>query len=119
MSDKIKPCPFCGGEAHLVQTGLPDRYRIECSWNALCFAHKTLVEYLDRDVAIEQWNKRAQTIHKSWERMENPYGELEGFMCVCGHQSQSATNYCPHCGAKMDGSEIEGRKRNNEQSHFY
>jgi hypothetical protein len=41
----------------------------------------------------------------TWERMENAYGELEGFMCRCGSQSQMASNYCPHCGRKMSGGE--------------
>jgi hypothetical protein len=37
-----------------------------------------------------------------WERIINPYGKLEGFICQCGHQSQSASNFCPNCGASMD-----------------
>lgn len=41
----------------------------------------------------------AEVKRGEWERMINPYGELEGFMCECGHQSQAATNYCPNCGA--------------------
>lgn len=44
-----------------------------------------------------------------WERMENPYGELEGFMCECGHQSQSASHYCSNCGRKMTGGEKKVR----------
>ena len=43
--------------------------------------------------------------HGVWERMENPYGELEGFMCVCGHQSNAASPYCSQCGRKMAGGE--------------
>ena len=41
-----------------------------------------------------------------WERIENPYGELEGFICECGSQSQCASNYCPNCGKKMTGGEM-------------
>ena len=41
-------------------------------------------------------------VHGRWERMVNPYGELEGFICECGHQDSCASNYCPSCGAKMD-----------------
>lgn len=40
-----------------------------------------------------------------WERIENAYGELEGFICGCGHQDQAATNYCSNCGRKMSGGE--------------
>ena len=41
----------------------------------------------------------------TWERIENPYGELEGFICECGHQSDSASNYCSNCGRKMLGGD--------------
>lgn len=43
--------------------------------------------------------------HGIWERIENPYGELEGFICECGRQSDSASNYCSNCGRKMSGGE--------------
>jgi hypothetical protein len=38
---------------------------------------------------------------KKWERMINPYGELEGFICECGYSDTSASKYCPSCGSKM------------------
>lgn len=38
---------------------------------------------------------------KKWERMVNPYGELEGFICECGYSDTSASNFCPSCGSKM------------------
>ena len=38
-----------------------------------------------------------------WERITDPYGYLEGFLCKCGIQAYSASNFCPHCGgAKTD-----------------
>lgn len=43
-----------------------------------------------------------KVVHGQWERIINPRGELEGFICQCGHQSQSASNFCPNCGARMD-----------------
>jgi hypothetical protein len=45
------------------------------------------------------------TKHGVWERMENPGGELEGFMCECRHQSNAASPYCSNCGRKMSGGE--------------
>lgn len=42
-----------------------------------------------------------------WERMESACGELEGFICECGHKSDSATNYCSNCGRKMSGGEVK------------
>ena len=50
------------------------------------------------------WADEAQQ-NGIWERIENPYGELEGFICECGHQSDSASNYCSNCGRKMSGGE--------------
>lgn len=43
-------------------------------------------------------------ILQKWERIINPYGELEGFICTCGHQSNTASNYCPSCGVRMEDS---------------
>lgn len=41
-----------------------------------------------------------------WERMENAYGELEGFIHVeCGFSGKCAFNHCPSCGYKMTGGE--------------
>ena len=38
-----------------------------------------------------------------WERITDPYGKLEGFLCKCGTQTYSASNFCPNCGdAKTD-----------------
>ena len=38
-----------------------------------------------------------------WEHIIDPYGKLEGFICKCGTQTYSASNFCPHCGgAKTD-----------------
>ena len=33
-----------------------------------------------------------------WERITDPYGKLEGFLCKCGTQTYGASNFCPHCG---------------------
>lgn len=45
----------------------------------------------------------APVVHARWEVMRDPYGEIEGFLCSCGHESLSASNYCPECGARMVG----------------
>lgn len=42
-------------------------------------------------------------VHGRWEEIRNPYGELEGWLCKCGREVTSYDNYCPSCGAKMDG----------------
>lgn len=44
-----------------------------------------------------------------WGLNVDPYGDLKEFICDCGRSSESASNYCPSCGTKMDNSDIEVR----------
>ena len=47
----------------------------------------------------------APVVHARWDVMRDPYGEIEGFLCACGYESPSASNYCPGCGASMDAED--------------
>lgn len=58
MNDKLKPCPFCGGEAVLMQGYY---YGIECK---SCFSRTDL--YSDTKSAVEAWNNRTST----WKPIE-------------------------------------------------
>lgn len=49
---KLKPCPFCGGEAEMFM--LDDRYTVRCR---SCFCGTG--EYKDPERASETWNRRA------------------------------------------------------------
>ena len=42
-----------------------------------------------------------------WERITDPYGHLEGFLCKCGTQTYSASNFCPHCGGAKTDEAVE------------
>lgn len=42
-----------------------------------------------------------------WERITDPYGKLEGFLCKCGTQTYGASNFCPHCGGAMTDEAVE------------
>ena len=42
-----------------------------------------------------------------WERITDPYGKLEGFLCKCGTQTYSASNFCPNCGGAMTDEAVE------------
>ena len=42
-----------------------------------------------------------------WERIIDPYGKLEGFLCKCGHQSYSGSNFCPKCGGVKTNEAVE------------
>ena len=55
MAEKLKPCPFCGGEAELRGTSkLLSLFWFSCR---SCFA-ETYGAYSEEE-AIEQWNRRA------------------------------------------------------------
>lgn len=42
--------------------------------------------------------------HGVWEEIRDAYGQLEGWICKeCGRETKSKENYCPDCGARMDG----------------
>ena len=71
---------------------------------------KRRIEALDyalsalRPVSREQVEK---VWRGKWERITGPYGHLEGFLCKCGTQTYSASNFCPHCGGAMTDEAVE------------
>jgi hypothetical protein len=54
MSDEIKPCPFCGGEAKLI--GEPKCYWINCQ-NSDCLTSSGINQKTEEE-AIQYWNRR-------------------------------------------------------------
>lgn len=63
--------------------------------------------YMFMDWAME----KAQTVdaepvrHGKWKQVSKPYvtSALRFYVCTeCGEKSVGATNYCSHCGARMD-----------------
>ena len=71
------------------------RKATNCTWDDIWNTEYVLNSVPTADVA--------PVVHAQWEVMRDPYGEIEGFLCSCGHESLSASNYCPECGARMDG----------------
>lgn len=64
---KLKPCPFCGGKAHMVTSVYDDGYMAEvyCTSGADvgCFAfskHWALKESWVKETAVKAWNRRAK-----------------------------------------------------------
>lgn len=49
----------------------------------------------------------ASVVHGEWERI--PYSYSNGYRCsCCGQKSiEKHWNFCPNCGARMDGKKVE------------
>ena len=58
---ELKPCPFCGGEARIINNVFQDLWDISCI-DGFCYAHLSSDEarYYELDDAIEAWNRRAE-----------------------------------------------------------
>ena len=108
MTDELKPCPFCGGEAHISASS--DGYGVEC-WNRRCIDMQ-MDELPTEAEAIDAWNTRA-------ERTCRDTGGYLMFRCSeCGCSVEvddfdsgepnifvdgiaATPRYCPNCGAKV------------------
>jgi len=51
---KLKPCPFCGGEAELYQTWTGD-YCVQCNKCGATTLHKR-----DANIVVGDWNRRVE-----------------------------------------------------------
>lgn len=62
MSDKLKPCPFCGGEVKLVTDFSQNKDHVYCFECTECGALVYMDDLIDKDKSIEAWNTR----HNPW-----------------------------------------------------
>ena len=106
---KLKPCPFCGGEAHLQNWSDGAYVWCECGVKTETYLHS------GTEKAIEAWNRRAEPERKKgmWE-VQPSTGDDRPFIwwkcSVCGHVIFSETErdrkefhaYCGRCGADME-----------------
>ena len=72
MSDNLKPCPFCGGEATLVEDIYADKlyYYVTCATNN-CDANTGRCD--TEDEAITKWNNRRNPWHTGTPTEEGWY----------------------------------------------
>lgn len=62
MSEKLKPCPFCGGKAEMFELDQDEPANaggsvIQCS---VCQA-SSAVEFGTKETLVERWNRRTPT----------------------------------------------------------
>lgn len=109
----VKPCPFCGGEAWVIQI-LEDLYAVECR---KCWTRTGTYQPTEAE-AIEAWNRRAERTAKvEFERLEEDVkigagtfrkGTTVLSKCsACDGWVKPGDTYCYHCGAKLDWSDDE------------
>ena len=74
------------------------------------FAAKVIETVQDEYLTNAPTVDAVEVVHGRWEEQYTPNGKYvawDGFYCsICGKQS-AKSNYCPNCGAKMDGDKNE------------
>ena len=107
MSEALKSCPFCGGEAEIIEVDYEmylTGYAIYCRKCCLKLgvtgrlgeAYEWFPVFDTEAEAIAAWNARAErTCQRFWTGAE--------MICSsCAHQlNDRFARYCPMCGAKV------------------
>ena len=102
----LKPCPFCGGEAHTVE---PARYGNQWGVSCVNYAHCKAFQgfYTTENEAIEAWNTRAErmcictTDDSAWCFVCSECGKSFPRNKLHLAHNHGEINYCPNCGAKV------------------
>lgn len=71
MTDAMKPCPFCGGEAILEPCGV--RWSVGCTEKEgadFCMGYQSLTTFSRQAEAIAAWNRRAP-VEGQWRPIES------------------------------------------------
>ena len=113
----LKPCPFCGGEAHVkeVVSACEMLYTVGCS-DSECMGHETWLLKPTKEEAIAAWNRRAErtcrnvcewnidTFHFTCSECGAEIGGDDwGDSPVFVGDYHEQLSYCPNCGAKVVG----------------
>ena len=105
MSDELKPCPFCGGEAKMNRVG-NGVYEIVCSNNG-CRVQPETPRVGDETEAVKAWNTRAERACRNvgqyidQTRFKCSDCDFNGWVKWAADGEDKIPNYCPMCGAKV------------------
>ena len=97
MTEKLKPCPFCGGEPFMVDAEIDGRvyYIVKCG---TCHCTSGVMQ-MSRPAAAEAWNRRVErTCPDSWKQLEKDIQRIAGGG-VCGYYGK-AGKPCGDCPAQ-------------------
>lgn len=89
---KIKPCPFCDGEAKIENAAEcgPNAYVVACQ-NPMCMSSSKVI-FADEDVTrqlVESWNRRTGSINASY--------------CTCNFANEpDAKTHAPYCSSREE-----------------
>lgn len=119
MNIELKPCPFCGGDAEMIDVKAyisPKKrtiYRVECKKGIECPGMPGTRGYDTEREAAAAWNTRTADQERKigrWIVEENPYAgrclqkvyvcNICGAGVGCGYFNRRS--FCPACGSEME-----------------
>lgn len=132
-TEELKPCPFCGHKGAEITVDENEylflRYSVQCQQcGAVSGRGRT------KKSASEAWNRRevpmepagdfAPVRHGRWLTWEENFpgrkpsrnSGLGVFCNRCCNHADNMSDYCPNCGAKMDGGSDNDRHLHGERS---
>lgn len=101
-SDKLKPCPFCGGGGIPIEV-FNGAYTVRCGKCGVSCPDGTLYGRYSEAEAIEAWNTRYERTCKMEVFSMHDEGDFTFRCSECGkgYVEYEPPRYCPHCGARV------------------
>ena len=132
MAEKLRSCPFCGGEAHLTSDYSSELDHTfwqvwhDCSTNPgpvrHTYGHALGMEIstpwcASEDAAVDLWNRRAERTCRVVSAKERGGVGYAPGCSECGWQMAGSMwhSYCPNCGARIEDKRLQRRVSEGRQ----